>query len=72
MGDARRLYIKIEQTRALYLFNLMSRLIVLSSDDDSLQGWGKGAAGARDLSLAGKLKHSVIIFISRAPRNTLK
>lgn len=31
-------------------------------------GGGARATGARDLSLAGKLKHSVIIFISRALR----
>lgn len=44
-GDANRLYKKIRQTRALYLFNLMSRLIVHSSDDDS-RGWrGAGDGG---------------------------
>lgn len=32
-------------------------------------GEGARAAGARDLSLAGKLKHSIIIFISRDPWN---
>lgn len=47
------------------LFNLMSRLIVPSNDDGSSRGRGERP---RDPSLAGKLKHSVIIFISRAIR----
>lgn len=64
-GDANQY--KKSSKLAHYLFNLMSRLIVHSSDDDSLRGprGPRGHSRPRDPSLAEKLKHSVIIFISR-------